>query len=167
MASVRFSMTRSGWVEGVLLVQDADVLGGPAATVGAQDVHVHPLVSHSHRKALPLVGVMMPLIILERVVLPPPQTPTRPKISPSLTIKADIVHGFDHAPVDADVSLGKVVDLDYRLAYLYIFPLAKLTGHRQELGGHILGISNRLDLALVQEHSPCRSGRPSRPPSGW
>jgi len=27
---------------------------------------------------------MMPLIILDRVVLPPPETPTRPKISPSL-----------------------------------------------------------------------------------
>ena len=41
--------------------------------------------SPTRTEMLPPVGVRMPLIILERVVLPPPEMPTRPKISPSLT----------------------------------------------------------------------------------
>jgi len=134
-------------------VQEADVLGGPAPAAGSQNGHVHPFVSDSHENAAG-GGCDDATYDLGEGGLASSRYAHHSEDLAFTNLEADVVHGLDHAPVDADIPLGQAFRLDYGLSYLCLLPLAKAASHGQELGGHILGIAFRLDLPFIQQYGP-------------
>ena len=134
-ADSRISSARSSGGHAVKLGVNQQIFLGGQLRIGRQRLRNHADgIAHAVRRpcarrgprtrAVPAVGGVSVVSMRISVVLPAPLGPSRPKISPCSTVKADVVHGHEIAE-----ALGQFVDFDgAHLVFRNYRPRLKIEG---------------------------------------